>query len=44
MSFIQWLLNIFTRDPVSNSSERKKRSKEEEDEEEIEELVALDII
>lgn len=44
MGFIQWLLNIFTGDPVSNSSERKRRSQEEEDEEEIEELVALDII
>ncbi len=44
MSFVQWLLNIFTRDTESNSSERKKRSQEEEDEEEIEELVALDII
>lgn len=44
MSFVQWLLNIFTRDTESNSSEKKKRSQEEEDEEEIEELVALDII
>ena len=44
MGFVQWLLNIFTRDTVSNSPERKKRSQEEEDEEEIEELVALDII